>query len=93
MKVNLSEEILSIERVCGDQPGFVIMLSSKATRKLMTNVKKIADEIKEIGGIYKKVKTKNGLEISIFKSGKIVIRGEENEDRIINFLTTLLREE
>ncbi|MCS7368972.1 MAG: hypothetical protein NDF57_04620 [archaeon GBS-70-058] len=82
----MEKYVKQIIKACGKEADYVVVLKMD---KVMEAIERLKSELKgliDFGGLYMKG-IFNGIELNIFRTGKILVKGIENEEdlkRILN---------
>lgn len=71
--------IRHMEKQCGDEPSFVILLKYNRKKDGIQRITDNADEILLDEDVITQVKY-NGIKISLYKTGKIILHGIDEEE-------------
>ncbi|MCX8168783.1 MAG: hypothetical protein N3E39_00945 [Candidatus Methanomethylicia archaeon] len=83
--------IKQIIKTCGKNVDYIIILKMNVINDVINNIKGKLDNLIDYGGLYLKGNFEN-VELNIFKTGKILVRNIENEERLKDFLNKLFYE-
>ena len=84
--MNYREYIKKIEKLCGEKPGYMGLFKDEYSDEALTPLYKNLN-ISKIRPLVR-IK-KDGLEINIFKTGKIIIKGLDDEESLWRALDSL----
>lgn len=78
--------IKKVEKLCGEKPGYMVLFKDEYSEEALAPLyQKLS-----IGKIKPLVRVKkNGLEINIFRTGKIIIKGLDDEGSLWKALDSL----
>lgn len=89
MTERFEQFVRHMEKQCGEEPSFVVLLKytkkNEAIERILRNTEMILDK-----EIIKRVK-QNETEISLYKTGKIIIKGIEKEKKAQALLNEVLK--
>ena len=86
--MNYRKYIKKIEKLCGEKKGFMVLFKDELYEEALSPVYKKLN----ISNIKPLVRVKkDGLEINIFKTGKIIVKGLDDEGELWRFLDALYR--
>ncbi len=82
--------IKQIIKGCGEKANFIIILKWKHKDEALKKILEKCSEKQNMAGLYIKGKI-NGVELNMFATGKILIRGIEEEEELNKFLEGILK--
>jgi len=84
--VSYRDYIRKIEKLCGEKKGFMVLFKDEYSEEAVSKLYKVFN----ISRVRPLVRVrKDSLEINIFKTGKIIIKGLEDEDELWSTLDEL----
>ncbi len=85
----IDKYVKQIIRGCGEKANFIIILKWDKMKEAIERILSKCNEKHDLGGLYIKGLI-NGVELNIFTTGKILLKGIKNEDELKRFLEKIL---
>lgn len=89
MSEGYKKYVRHMEKQCGEEPSFVVLARYGKKDEAIERILKNAGQVLFDEDVLKKVEYK-GITLSLYKTGKMIIHGLEDQEAVITLLNELL---
>lgn len=81
--------IKKVERICGEEKSYIVLLKYNFAHEAINKIISKGEVVEKFYGMMFKVKYRD-IEMSIFRSGRIILKGVENTEELKKLLDEIL---